>query len=47
MITDMFAKAATGTLSPKDAVTEANNRCKEIFTKWRKKGMVAGGSKDR
>ena len=47
VITDMFAKAATGTLSPKDALTEASNRTKEIFTKWRKKGMVAGGSKDR
>jgi multiple sugar transport system substrate-binding protein len=47
VITDMFAKAATGTLAPKDAVMEASNRCKEIFTKWRKKGMVAGGSKDR
>jgi multiple sugar transport system substrate-binding protein len=47
VITDMFAKAATGTLSPKDALTEASNRTKEIFAKWRKKGMVAGGSKDR
>src|SRR6266436_379386 len=47
VITDMFAKAATGALSPKDAMTEASNRTKEIFTKWRKKGMVAGGSKDR
>ena len=42
-----FAKTATGALSPKDALTEASNRCKEIFAKWRKKGMVAGGSKDR
>ena len=47
VITDMFAKTATGALSPKDALTEASNRCKEIFAKWRKKGMVAGGSKDR
>jgi multiple sugar transport system substrate-binding protein len=47
VITDMFAKAATGTLSPKDSMTEASNRAKEIFTKWRKKGMVPGGSKDR
>jgi len=47
VITDMFAKAATGTLSPKEALTEASNRTKEIFAKWRKKGMVAGGSKDR
>jgi multiple sugar transport system substrate-binding protein len=47
VITDMFAKAATGTLSPKDAMMEASNRAKEIFNKWRKKGMVPGGSKDR
>src|SRR5215475_8678938 len=47
VITDMFAKAATGALSPKDSMTEASNRTKEIFAKWRKKGMVGGGSKDR
>ena len=43
VITDMFAKAATGALSPKDALAEASNRAKEIFGKWRKKGMVGGG----
>ena len=43
VLTDMFAKAATGALSPKDAMMEASNRSKEIFTKWRKKGMVGGG----
>jgi len=47
VITDMFAKAATGALAPKDSMTEASNRAKEIFNKWRKKGMVPGGSKDR
>jgi multiple sugar transport system substrate-binding protein len=47
VITDMFAKAATGTLSPKDAMMEASNRTKEIFNKWRKKGMLPGGSKDK
>jgi multiple sugar transport system substrate-binding protein len=47
VITDMFAKAATGALSPKDAMMEASNRAKEIFTKWRKKNMVPGGSKDK
>src|SRR5437667_1628124 len=47
VITDMFAKAATGALSPKDALAEANTRTKEIVGKWRRKGMVAGGSKDR
>ncbi|PYM55488.1 MAG: hypothetical protein DMD79_22890, partial [Candidatus Rokuibacteriota bacterium] len=47
VLTDMFAKAATGALSPKDAMAEANTRAKEIFTKWRKKGFVGGGSKDK
>jgi multiple sugar transport system substrate-binding protein len=43
VLTDMFAKASTGALSPKDAMTEASTRAKEIFAKWRKKGMVGGG----
>jgi multiple sugar transport system substrate-binding protein len=47
VLTDMFAKAATGALSPKDALAEANTRTKEIFTKWRKKNMVGGGSRDK
>jgi ABC-type glycerol-3-phosphate transport system substrate-binding protein len=47
VITDMFAKAATGALTPKDALAEANTRCKQIFDKWRGKKMVAGGGKDK
>lgn len=47
VITDMFAKAATGALSPKDAQAEANTRAREIFNKWRKKGFGGGGSRDR
>jgi multiple sugar transport system substrate-binding protein len=47
VLTDMFAKAATGVLSPKDAIAEANTRAKEIFNKWRKKGFVAGGGNDK
>jgi ABC-type glycerol-3-phosphate transport system substrate-binding protein len=43
VITDMFAKAATGALAPKDALNEANTRAKEIFRKWRDKKMVGGG----
>jgi multiple sugar transport system substrate-binding protein len=46
VITDMFAKAATGALSPKDAMLEASTRCKQIFDKWRAKKMVSGGGKD-
>jgi len=47
VLTDMFAKAATGALSPKDAMAEASTRAKQIFDKWRAKKMVAGGGKDK
>jgi ABC-type glycerol-3-phosphate transport system substrate-binding protein len=47
VLTDMFAKAATGALSPKDAMAEASTRAKEIFNKWRQKKMVPGGGKDK
>ena len=43
VITDMFAKAATGQLTPKQAVEEADRRVKAIFDKWRKAGLVGGG----
>jgi multiple sugar transport system substrate-binding protein len=43
VITDMFAKAATGKLAPKQAVEEADGRVKEIFRKWRQAGLVGGG----
>jgi len=46
VIPDMFAKAATGRMTPKEAVEEAHRRCKEIFNKWRQRGLVGGG-KDR
>ncbi len=46
VLTDMFAKSATGALSPKDAMAEANTRAKQIFDKWRQKKMVPGGGKD-
>jgi multiple sugar transport system substrate-binding protein len=47
VITDMFAKAATGALSPRDAMAEANTRARQIFDKWRQKKMVPGGGKDK
>ncbi|MDR5683600.1 MAG: ABC transporter substrate-binding protein [Armatimonadota bacterium] len=47
VITDMFAKAATGQLTPRQALDEANRRCREIFTKWRRQGLVGGGGGDR
>jgi len=43
VITDMFAKAATGQSTPKQAIEEANRRVKEIYNKWRRAGLVGGG----
>jgi hypothetical protein len=39
---DMFAKAATGKLTPEKALEEANTRIKQIFNDWRKRGLVGG-----
>jgi len=36
----MFAKAATGTLSPEDAIKEADAECRRIFAKWKERGLV-------
>lgn len=47
VIPDMFAKAATGQLTPQRAVAETDRRVKEIFTKWRRLGLVGGGGRDR
>jgi ABC-type glycerol-3-phosphate transport system substrate-binding protein len=43
VLTDMFAKAATGQLTPKQAVEEADRRLKDIYRKWRQAGLVGGG----
>ncbi|MDQ7842853.1 MAG: ABC transporter substrate-binding protein [Armatimonadota bacterium] len=47
VIPDMFAKAATGQLTARQAVAEADRRVKEIFAKWRRLGLVGGGGRDR
>jgi multiple sugar transport system substrate-binding protein len=40
VLNTMFAKAATGTLSPEDAVAEADRRVHQIFAKWHDKHLV-------
>ena len=40
VIIEMFAKAATGKLSPEEAINEAEARCKDIFAAWRAKGLL-------
>ncbi len=36
----MFAKAASGSASPEEALREADTACKRIFAKWKEKGLV-------
>lgn len=40
VINTMFAKAATGTMKPEDAVKEADQKCRQIFEKWRQRNLV-------
>lgn len=44
VIPNMFAKAARGERSPQQAVAEADAQAKRIFEKWKKRGLVGGGS---
>jgi multiple sugar transport system substrate-binding protein len=36
----MFAKAASGSASPEEALREADAACKRVFGKWKEKGLV-------
>jgi multiple sugar transport system substrate-binding protein len=36
----MFAKAASGALSPEEALKEADVTSRRIFAKWKEKGLV-------
>ncbi len=40
LISTMFAKCASGKLSPEAALDEANAMAKEVFQKWRSRGKV-------
>jgi multiple sugar transport system substrate-binding protein len=42
VIPNMFASAARGQASPKEAVAQAEAQIKPIFEKWRKRGLVGG-----
>jgi len=47
LIPAMFAKVATGDLSPEDALKQTNAKVKAVFKKWRDKGLVGDGSGDK
>ena len=40
VIATMFARAATGALTPEEALDEANNAIAPIFDKWRDAGKI-------
>ena len=40
VVNTMFAKAATGTTSPEDALSEAEAACTRIWEKWQEKGAI-------
>jgi multiple sugar transport system substrate-binding protein len=40
VISTMFAKAATGNMSPQDAIKAAEKDCRAIFDKWRARGLA-------
>ena len=42
VIPTMMGKAARGDLTPEEAVAEAETQIKDIFAKWREKGLVGG-----
>lgn len=44
IIPNMFAQAARGQLSPQQAVADAEARIMPIFDKWRRQGLIGGGS---
>jgi multiple sugar transport system substrate-binding protein len=43
VIPNMFARAARGEVSAKQAVVDAEARIKPIYDKWRRQGLVGGG----
>ncbi len=40
VVSTMFARAATGNMSPQDAIKTAEKDCRGIFDKWRARGMA-------
>lgn len=47
LLPEMFAKVATGALTPENSLAQTNAKIKDVFKKWRDKGLVGGGSGDK
>jgi hypothetical protein len=44
IIPNMFARAARGEVSARQAVLDAEAQINPVFSKWRSQGLVGGGS---
>ena len=44
IIPNMFARAARGEVSARQAVADAESQIKPVFAKWRQQGLVGGGT---
>jgi multiple sugar transport system substrate-binding protein len=40
VLNTMFGKAASGALSPEEAIKEAEAKCKRIWSKWKERGLI-------
>jgi multiple sugar transport system substrate-binding protein len=40
LIPTMFARAATGQLTPDEAISQADSECRRIFQEWKERGKV-------
>ena len=44
VVPNMFASAARGRKSPQEAVADAEGQMKQVFAKWKQRGLIGGGS---
>jgi multiple sugar transport system substrate-binding protein len=44
IVPNMFARAARGQRTPQQAVADADAQMKRIFEKWKRRGLIGGGS---
>jgi multiple sugar transport system substrate-binding protein len=44
IIPNMFARAARGEVSARQAVADAESQINPVFAKWRQQGLVGGGT---
>jgi hypothetical protein len=43
VLPNMLARVARGRQEPEQSVEQAHQECEQIFTKWRREGLIGGG----